>query len=90
MEECVCPARERSASKSYLKRLKDVGFDGAMLVEAYQRDYGDEKELAESVEYLSALAEKYSESGARLSTGKAGAFFVKFSQFNTARFHISR
>ena len=52
------PGKGTFGFEELFKRLKDVGFDGAMLVEAYQRDYGDEKELAESVEYLSALAEK--------------------------------
>ncbi len=40
------------------RRLKDAAFDGAMLVEAYQGDYGEEKELKESVDYLNDLAAK--------------------------------
>ena len=41
-----------------LTRLKDVGFDGAILIEAYTSDYGDEQELFESVDYLRNLSEK--------------------------------
>lgn len=40
------------------RRLRDVGFGGALLVEAYQGDYGDLKELKESVGFLSELADK--------------------------------
>ncbi len=39
-------------------RLKDVGFDGAMLIEAYQSDYSDTNELFRSVEFLQNLKEK--------------------------------
>ncbi|MBE5749370.1 MAG: sugar phosphate isomerase/epimerase [Clostridiales bacterium] len=39
-----------------LKRLKDVGFDGAILIEAYTSDYDKETELFESVEYLNNLS----------------------------------
>lgn len=34
------------------KRLKDVGFDGGMIVEAYGGDYGDIAELKESIDFL--------------------------------------
>jgi len=45
----------------YLKlfrRLKDAGFDGAALIEAYPENYGDEKELLVSVEKLKEIAYK--------------------------------
>lgn len=40
------------------KRLKDVGFDGAVLIEAYQSDFDEMRELYESYDYLSELADK--------------------------------
>ncbi len=40
------------------RRLKDVGFSGAMLIEAYQGDYGELSELKESVEFISELSER--------------------------------
>lgn len=41
-----------------LKRLEGVGFDGAILIEAYQSDYKNESELFDSVDYLKNLADK--------------------------------
>ncbi|MBR2375279.1 MAG: sugar phosphate isomerase/epimerase [Clostridia bacterium] len=41
-----------------IKRLKDVGFDGALLIEVYNRDYDDVKELKTSVEYVQELLDK--------------------------------
>ena len=40
------------------KRLKDVGFDGAVLIEAYQSDFDEMRELYESYDYLAELADK--------------------------------
>ncbi|MCQ2387687.1 MAG: sugar phosphate isomerase/epimerase [Clostridia bacterium] len=40
------------------KKLKDVGFDGALLLEAYQSDYENMNELYDSLKYVSELAEK--------------------------------
>ena len=40
------------------KALKDAGFAGNALIEAYGDDYGDTDELARSVEYLKELAYK--------------------------------
>lgn len=40
-----------------LRRLAGVGFDGALLIEAYQGDYGETGELKESAEYIADLAE---------------------------------
>ncbi len=41
--------------KELIARLKDVGFDGALLIEAYAKDYGREEELKTSYEYLRSL-----------------------------------
>ena len=40
-------------------RLKDVGFDGALLLEAYERDYDDVSQLKQSCEYLQELVYKH-------------------------------
>lgn len=42
-----------------VKRLKDVGFDGALLVEVYTGDYGSERELKSACEYLDEILYKY-------------------------------
>lgn len=42
-----------------IKRLKDVGFGGALLIEVYTNDYGAEKELKTSCDYLNELLYKY-------------------------------
>ena len=39
-------------------RLRDIGFDGAVLIENYARDYGEPDELRRSFEYLADLAAK--------------------------------
>lgn len=39
-------------------RLKDVGFDGAMLLEVYQNDYQSFEELFSSLDYVKNIAEK--------------------------------
>ena len=41
-----------------ISRLKDVGFDGALLIEAYEKDYQNEQELKESYNFLSELLYK--------------------------------
>ena len=38
--------------------LRDIGFDGAVLIENYARDYGEPDELRRSFEYLADLAAK--------------------------------
>ena len=40
-------------------RLKDVGFNGTSLLEVYQSDYNEEKELFESLDFLKEKASKY-------------------------------
>ncbi len=44
--------------QTLIKRLQDVGFDGALLIEAYTNDYGSETELKNSCDYLNELLEK--------------------------------
>ena len=40
-----------------LRRLKDAGFDGALLIEVYPKDYGDYAELKRSCDYLDEIIE---------------------------------
>ena len=40
-----------------LRRLRDVGFDGPLLIENYSGDFEREEELRASFEWLSDLAE---------------------------------
>ena len=42
-----------------IKRLKDVGFDGALLIEVYKNDYGDEQELKTACDYLDEILYKH-------------------------------
>ena len=39
-------------------RLKDVGFNGALLIEAYQSDFSTFEELFSSLDYLKNLVQK--------------------------------
>jgi sugar phosphate isomerase/epimerase len=41
-----------------VKRLKDVGFDGALIVEVYTDNYGDPAELKQSCDYLDEILYK--------------------------------
>lgn len=43
-----------------IRRLKDVGFDGALLIEAYNRDYGEVSELKTACDYMNELLYKHS------------------------------
>jgi sugar phosphate isomerase/epimerase len=45
--------------ETLIKRLKDVGFDGALLIEVYTKDYDKEQELRDSCDYLEELLYKY-------------------------------
>lgn len=53
------PGRGTFDFQTLIKRLKDVGFDGALLIEAYNRDYDDVKELKTAVAYVEELLDKY-------------------------------
>ena len=44
--------------ETLVKRLKDVGFDGALLIEVYTGDYGAETELKTACEYLDEILYK--------------------------------
>ena len=41
-----------------IKRLKDIGFNGALLIEAYEKDYDKEEELKTSCDYIQELLYK--------------------------------
>jgi len=45
--------------ETFIKRLIDVGFDGALLIEVYNRDYREEIELKNSCEYLNEIIYKF-------------------------------
>ncbi len=49
------PGRGCFDFKRLICRLKDVGFDGALLIEAYAGDYGEERELLDAYEYMQGL-----------------------------------
>ncbi len=49
------PGRGCFDFKELIRRLRGVGFDGALLIEAYAGDYKDEKELKDAYEYVRGL-----------------------------------
>lgn len=53
------PGKGLTDFNELFSRLKDVGFDGSMLIEAYKSDFDSERELFESIEFLSELKDKY-------------------------------
>lgn len=50
------PGRGITDFKEVLTRLRDKGFDGAVLIEAYKSDFSDLSELFESLAYLDDLS----------------------------------
>ncbi len=52
------PGRGSFPFAELVKRLQGVGFDGALLIEAYERDYDKEEELKIACEYLQELLYK--------------------------------
>ena len=42
-----------------IRRLKDVGFDGALIIEVYENDYSDEKQLKTACEYVDEILYKH-------------------------------
>ena len=52
------PGRGVFDFRELFARLRDVGFDGAVLIENYARDYRDPDELRRAFEYLADLAAK--------------------------------
>ncbi len=49
------PGRGIFNFKELISRLRDIGFDGALLIEAYEKDYEREEELKISCEYLQEI-----------------------------------
>lgn len=45
--------------ETLIKRLKDIGFNGALLIEVYTNDYGDESELKTACDALDELLYKH-------------------------------
>ena len=43
----------------FIRQLKDVGFDGALIVEVYEKDYQDEKELKIACEHVDEILYKH-------------------------------
>ena len=52
------PGRGTYNFKEILTRLKDSGFDGNVIIEAYKDDYSDISELKNSLEYLNEIIDK--------------------------------
>lgn len=52
------PGKGVTDFEDLFKRLADVGFDGALIIEAYQSDYGEYFELFHSLEFIKELSEK--------------------------------
>lgn len=52
------PGKGNFDFEELFKRLKDVGFNGDMLIEVYKDDYGEIKEIGESLDYLREIAQK--------------------------------
>ena len=55
----IClPGKGNTDFAELIKRLKDIGFDGAMLIEVYPQDYGQYVELKQSCDFLEELIYK--------------------------------
>ena len=52
------PGKGITDFEDLFKRLADVGFDGALLLEVYQSDFTDVKELFNSLYYINDIADK--------------------------------
>lgn len=52
------PGKGLTDFEELFRMLESVGFDGALLIEAYTGDYGEERELIESLDYINQLANK--------------------------------
>ena len=53
------PCKGITDTDDLMKRLRDVGFDGSMLIEVYKSDFDRTEELFECVESLKQKAKKY-------------------------------
>ena len=54
----VLPGRGRFNFEELFRRLKGAGFNGSVLIENYNDDYRELKDLKDSYEYLLEKAEK--------------------------------
>ncbi len=52
------PGKGITDFKDVFNRLADVGFDGSLILEVYQSDYKEEKELIDCLDYIGELADK--------------------------------
>ena len=52
------PGKGTTDFNELFSRLKDVGFDGALLLEVYQSDFTDVKELFNSLDFINEIADK--------------------------------
>ncbi len=52
------PGKGVTDFEDLFKRLEGVGFNGALIIEAYQSDYGEYSELFHSLEFIKELSEK--------------------------------
>lgn len=52
------PGKGVTDFEELLKRLKDAGFDGAVLIEVYPDDYGEVSELRQSLDFLDEIIDK--------------------------------
>lgn len=56
----IClPGQGNFNFETLIKRLKDVGFDGALLIEVYKDDYKEEAELNHACDFLNELLYKH-------------------------------
>ncbi len=55
---CLPSARGTTDFYDLFSRLRDVGFDGTMLLEVYNNDYDEYSELFSSLDYVSEISEK--------------------------------
>ena len=56
---CLPSSKGKFDFETLIKRLKDNGFDGALLIEVYTGDYGDETELKTACDYIDELLYKH-------------------------------
>jgi sugar phosphate isomerase/epimerase len=55
---CLPSAKGTVDFRDLFSRLEGVGFNGGLIIEAYQGDYGDYAELFESLYYVKNLSEQ--------------------------------
>ena len=56
----IClPGKGKFDFETLIKRLQDVGFDGALIIEVYTGDYGEETQLKTACDYIDELLYKH-------------------------------